>query len=51
MTDHRIGVTVNGVDRVLEGETLDNFLVALYEQDEKERLDLFLQTLIKPKSR
>jgi peptide chain release factor 1 len=45
VTDHRVGVTVTGVERVLSGEFLSDIVDALIKSDEKERLDNFLEQL------
>ena len=45
VTDHRVGITVTGVERVLIGDSLDTILIALYENDEKEKLENFLEGL------
>ena len=45
VTDHRIGFTVNGVDRVVSGENLSSLTDALGEYDEKEKLGNFLQKI------
>ncbi len=37
VTDHRIGLTLQQLDRIMEGK-LDDVLQALFEQDQKERL-------------
>jgi peptide chain release factor 1 len=38
VTDHRIGVTLHKIDKVLEGEALDELIDALVTHDEAERL-------------
>ncbi|MPY69783.1 MAG: peptide chain release factor 1 [Alphaproteobacteria bacterium] len=38
VTDHRIGLTLHKLDRVLEGEALDEIVDALIAEDEAERL-------------
>lgn len=45
VTDHRISLTVSGVERVLQGEGLLNILVPLSESDERERLQMFIEGL------
>lgn len=45
VTDHRVGVTVQGVERVLSGVELDQFSEALLAQDKQERLNEFLVSL------
>jgi peptide chain release factor 1 len=45
VSDHRIGLTVSGVQRVLAGEDLSVLLDALIESDEKERLVKFMESL------
>ena len=43
VTDHRVGVTVTGVSRVMNGEALGQILDALHDADERERLEHFLE--------
>jgi peptide chain release factor 1 len=38
VTDHRIGLTLHKIDKVLEGEALDELVDALITHDEAERL-------------
>jgi peptide chain release factor 1 len=38
VTDHRIGLTLHKIDRVMEGEALNEFVSALITHDEAERL-------------
>jgi peptide chain release factor 1 len=38
VTDHRIGLTLHKIDRVMEGEALDEIIAALITHDEAERL-------------
>eukprot|EP00602_Paraphysomonas_sp_CaronLab_P009190 CAMPEP_0185032870 /NCGR_PEP_ID=MMETSP1103-20130426/21363_1 /TAXON_ID=36769 /ORGANISM="Paraphysomonas bandaiensis, Strain Caron Lab Isolate" /LENGTH=399 /DNA_ID=CAMNT_0027568935 /DNA_START=19 /DNA_END=1215 /DNA_ORIENTATION=+ len=38
ITDHRIGLSTTGIERVLSGETLDTIISSLIEADERERL-------------
>lgn len=45
VTDHRVGVTVTGVERVLSGVELDQFTEALLTQDKEARLNDFLAEL------
>ncbi len=45
VTDHRAGVTVTGVSRVLSGEFLNDIVHALIELDENERTSNFIQKL------
>jgi peptide chain release factor 1 len=40
VTDHRIGLTATGVDRMLDGELLDNFIDALLLAEQDELLEL-----------
>jgi len=48
VTDHRVGVTVQGCDRVMEGEdSLDRIVSDLVANDEKERLSAFLSSLLR----
>lgn len=49
VTDHRVSVSVIGVSRVLSGESLDEFIDALYIADENERLQAFMESLVKQK--
>ena len=47
VTDHRIGLTITGVERVLEGgEVFDRVVDGLAAQDEKDRLQAFLTSLL-----
>ena len=34
VTDHRVGVTITGVDRVMNGQELDQLTEALMKQDQ-----------------
>ncbi len=45
VTDHRAGVTVTGVSRVLNGEFLNDIVHALIELDENERTATFIEKL------
>lgn len=45
VTDHRIGFSLNGVERVLSGESVEGILDALGVADEEERVRGFLETL------
>ena len=38
VTDHRIGLTLHKIDKVMEGEALDEIVSALMTHDEAERL-------------
>jgi peptide chain release factor 1 len=38
VTDHRIGLTLHKIDKVMEGEALDELIDALVTHDEAERL-------------
>lgn len=42
VTDHRIGLTIPGVHRVLNGEELANIIDSLHESDGNERLENFV---------
>lgn len=42
VTDHRVGVTVPGVSRILSGEMLSTITTALMDADESERISNFL---------
>lgn len=42
VSDHRVGVTIAGVSRLLAGEALNTITQALMEQDENERVSNFL---------
>jgi peptide chain release factor 1 len=47
VTDHRVGLTLQGCDRVLLGEdVLERIVVELMAQDEKKRLSTFLTSLL-----
>lgn len=43
VTDHRIGLSTTGVERIMLGESLDNILTSLIVADEKERLENFIK--------
>jgi len=45
ITDHRVGFTITGVERVLNGETLGSIVDELQEKDKLERLQVFLDKL------
>ena len=45
VTDHRIGLTVTGVERVLSGVELEQISISLQSQDEELRLNQFLEDL------
>lgn len=45
VTDHRVGLNVSGVERVLNAESLDPIIDALTIADEQERLEYFLDSL------
>jgi protein subunit release factor A len=45
VTDHRVGLNVSSVERVLNAESLDPIIDALTIADEQERLELFLDSL------
>lgn len=47
VSDHRIGLTASGVDKIMSGESLDDIIVELVKNDEKERLESFLKNLVK----
>jgi peptide chain release factor 1 len=47
VTDHRVGVTITGVDRVLLGLELDDLIDPLLEMDKKHRLEDFMASLTK----
>jgi peptide chain release factor 1 len=48
VTDHRVGVTVQGCDRVMDGEdSFDRIVSDLVVHDEKERLSAFLSSLLR----
>ncbi len=42
---HRIGLTITGVDRVMQGIELKTMVDALVEHDKKERLEKFVKSL------
>ena len=48
VTDHRVSVTIPGVNRVTSAEALDDIIQVLIEKDDKESLENFLQSLEKP---
>ncbi|CAE7798089.1 prfA [Symbiodinium microadriaticum] len=43
ITDHRIGLSTTGVERVMSGENLDHILTCLLVADEEERLENFMK--------
>lgn len=45
ITDHRLGVTLFGIDKMLEGDHLDTFLEKLIEKDRLEKLNAILKKL------
>ena len=45
VTDHRVGLTVTGVERVLSGVELEQISLALQAQDQEQRLNEFLVDL------
>ena len=45
ITDHRVGLSITGVDRVLSGENLDTIVTELMEDDRAKRLEGFLKQL------
>jgi protein subunit release factor A len=45
VTDHRVGLNVSSVERVLNAESLDPIIEALTIADEQERLEFFLDSL------
>mmetsp|Transcript_16098 Transcript_16098/g.16231 ORF Transcript_16098/g.16231 Transcript_16098/m.16231 type:complete len:399 (+) Transcript_16098:106-1302(+) len=45
VTDHRIGVSVTGVQRVMSGEMLDHLIISLLEVEEKELLQDFISDM------
>lgn len=45
MTDHRIGLSVNGLERIMSGEDLSTITDALNVNDEKERLVDFMNSI------
>lgn len=45
VTDHRVNVSVTGVERVLSGEMLSEIIDSLVARDEEERLNTFLSSL------
>jgi len=46
VTDHRVGVTITGVDRVMQGPELQTIIDALVESDKKDRLEKFVKSLV-----
>lgn len=49
ITDHRVGLSLTGVERVLSGEQLDDIMRALVEDDRARRLQAFLMKLSEAK--
>lgn len=47
VTDHRIGVTIPGVMRVVSGEHLDELIEVLVSSDESERVENFLKKAVR----
>lgn len=47
VTDHRISLSINGVERVLAALSLNTFVDALIEEDDSYRLQSFLSSLEK----
>ena len=47
VSDHRIQMTVSGVDRVMNGESLGDIIDSLMKSDEKDRLNNFLESIRK----
>jgi protein subunit release factor A len=47
VSDHRTGVTIAGVDRVLSGEKLNDILIELIDAEDKVLLENFLQSVAK----
>lgn len=45
VTDHRVGMNVSGVERVLNGEYLEPIIDALILADERDSLECFLESL------
>jgi peptide chain release factor 1 len=45
VTDHRVGVSITGVERVLQGVELQTLVDALVEDEKKERLEKFVKSL------
>ena len=45
VTDHRIGLTVQGIDRVMSGLALDGFLHQLVATDEMQRLETLFKSI------
>lgn len=43
VTDHRVSLSKHGVERMMDGEMLDEFAEALRAAEEKERLQRFLE--------
>jgi peptide chain release factor 1 len=43
VSDHRVGVTVHGIEDMLAGLKLDMFTVKLREQDEQDKMMAMLQ--------
>ena len=45
MTDHRVGFSIAGVERVLNADSITPIIEALTVADERERLEFFLESL------
>jgi len=45
VTDHRVGVSITGVERVLQGVELQTLVDALVEDEKKQRLEKFVKSL------
>ena len=43
MTDHRIGLTKHGIDRMMDGDMLEDYVMALREAEEAEKLQQLLE--------
>jgi peptide chain release factor 1 len=46
VTDHRVGLTISGVDRVLSGVDLQTIVEALVADEKKQRLENFVASLV-----
>jgi protein subunit release factor A len=44
VTDHRVGLTINNIQAVMEGNLLDQFISELRKSYEQEQLDSLLNT-------
>jgi protein subunit release factor A len=50
ITDHRVGFSVNGIDRFMNGESLDQIVDKLRDEDDKKRLEDFVESIVQSKN-